>query len=87
VINIVYIPIFFGLVEYEKRWTKLITPEMESFPKRNFFLMGTADALAGLLMLFGGVYTAGSTQALLSNAVIPVTMFLAVLMLSTHFSK
>lgn len=61
VINIVYIPIFFSLVAYERRWTKLITADMEAFPKRNFFLMGTADALAGLLMLFGGVYTAGIT--------------------------
>jgi hypothetical protein len=43
------------------------------FPKRKFFFMGAFDAVAGVLMLFGGVHTAGSTQALLNNAVIPVT--------------
>jgi hypothetical protein len=35
--------------------------------------MGAFDSIAGVLMLFGGVHTAGSTQALLNNSVIPVT--------------
>lgn len=44
-------------------------------------LLVRAQGVAGLLMLFGGVHTSGSTQALLNNAVIPMTMLLATLMM------
>jgi tryptophan-rich sensory protein len=60
VINVVYIPIFFGLVAYERSYTSLITADMMAFPKIRFFWMGAADAIAGLLMLFGGIGTAGN---------------------------
>jgi len=39
-----------------------------------FLFMGLFDALSGICMLFGGIHTSGSFQALLLNAVIPFTM-------------
>lgn len=70
----VYLPIFFGIVAYEFKFTNFITPEMTAFPKRKFLFMGLFDALSGICMLFGGIHTSGSFQALLLNAVIPFTM-------------
>jgi hypothetical protein len=61
-INVIYVPIFFGLVTHASVFTNAITPSMRSFPKRKFLIMGFYDALSGLLMLFGGVYTSGSYQ-------------------------
>lgn len=85
--TIVYVPIFFGLVFYEKRFTNMITEDMMKFPKRKFFVMGTFDALSGIFMLFGGIHTSGSTQALLTNAVIPMTMILSYVILKTRYAK
>jgi drug/metabolite transporter (DMT)-like permease len=85
VTNLVYIPIFFAVVEWEKRHTDRITPAMTSFPKRHFAVMGTADALAGVLMLFGGVHSTGGMQALLANLVIPFTMVLTIVVLRSRF--
>src|SRR5690349_8874608 len=59
VINLIYIPIFFGLVEYEKRFTRYITLEMRQFPQWKFLLMGAADGLAEILALFGSIHTSG----------------------------
>jgi len=47
--------------------------------------MGAFDSMAGVLMLFGGVHVAGSTQALLGNAVIPVTMALSTFILGSRY--
>lgn len=86
VTNMVYIPIFSGLVWYEIKFTRHITWEMRAFPKSKFFVMGLCDALAGMLMLVGGVHTTGSYQALLANTVIPVTMILSCAVLGTRFT-
>jgi hypothetical protein len=47
--------------------------------------MGVFDAVCGILTMFGAVHTAGSTQALLTNSVIPVTMFLSYFILKQRF--
>lgn len=60
---------------------------MRKFPKYKFFIMGALDALAGLFMLFGGVNTSGSTQALLLQAVIPFTMTLSYIILKERYQK
>jgi drug/metabolite transporter (DMT)-like permease len=83
--TLVYVPIFFGVVAYEMKFTNYITKEMTDFPKRKFVWMGLFDSLAGILMVFGGVRTSGSTQALLLNAIIPMTMFLSYVFLKARY--
>ena len=83
----VYLPIFFGIVAWEFKWTNYITPEMTAFPKRKFLFMGLFDALSGICMLFGGIHTSGSFQALLLNAVIPFTMAMSIIFLKTKYLK
>lgn len=83
--TLVYVPVFFGLVFWQLRFTNLITPEMTEFPKSRFCWMGVFDSISGLLVMFGAVHTSGSTQALLANAVIPITMVLAYFMIGTQF--
>src|SRR5690242_8445131 len=41
--------------------------------------MGAFDSMSGVLMLFGGVHTSGTTQALLGNAIIPITSQLSLI--------
>eukprot|EP00808_Paulinella_micropora_P021148 g9383.t1 len=77
VTNVVYMPIFYALVQYQIHFTETISPWMRAFPQYKFFIMGAADGLASLLMLFGGVHTSGSMQALLGTAVIPITMLMS----------
>lgn len=82
---VVYVPIFFGVVFYNRYFTNIITAEMMKTPKLHFALMGGLDSTAGLLALFGGVYTSGPNQAMLNNGVIPVTLLLSIIILGTHF--
>lgn len=83
----IYLPIFGVIVGYTLKYTNLITPEMLAFPKRKYLWMGCFDALSGICMLFGGLHTSGSFQALLVNCVIPFTMVLSVLILRTRYHK
>lgn len=83
--TIVYVPIFFLLVLYQLLFTKRITKEMRQLPKNKFFFMGVFDSLSGLIGMFGSVKTSGTLQVLLNNSVVPITMFLSVIILGTHF--
>jgi hypothetical protein len=77
----VYVPIFGFVVWYTRAFTNTITPEMDAFPKKKFFVMGVFDALSGVCALFGGVYTSGNTQGLLAQAAVPITMILSYIVL------
>eukprot|EP00742_Colponemidia_sp_Colp-10_P003692 GILJ01003930.1.p1 GENE.GILJ01003930.1~~GILJ01003930.1.p1 ORF type:complete len:493 (+),score=83.13 GILJ01003930.1:79-1557(+) len=85
--TLVYVPIFFGIVWYTMRFTENITPEMTEFPKMKFFWMGTLDAVSGLFMLFGGVYTKGTTQVVLMQGVIPLSLAATVIFLKVKYHK
>eukprot|EP00455_Lapot_gusevi_P035260 TRINITY_DN3903_c0_g1_i1.p1 TRINITY_DN3903_c0_g1~~TRINITY_DN3903_c0_g1_i1.p1 ORF type:complete len:449 (-),score=155.54 TRINITY_DN3903_c0_g1_i1:314-1660(-) len=85
--TLVYVPIFGGVVAYLMYFTDSITPEMRQFPKMKFLVMGAMDSLSGVFMLFGGVKTSGSTQALLFQAVVPITMILSYLLLKERYKK
>ena len=85
--TVVFTPIFFAFVVYQFYFTDQITKEMTSFPKKKFFWMGVFDSVSGVLMLFGAVHTSGSNQALLANAVIPVTMLLSYIILKQRFVR
>lgn len=52
---------------------------------RNFAIMGGLDSLGGVLMVLGGIRTAGTMQLLLSQAVIPFTLLMSVLFLKRRF--
>lgn len=85
--TVVYVPVFWSIVVWTRIFTRKITPQMMKFPKYKFFVMGALDALAGIFMLFGGVHTSGSTQALLLQAVIPITMFLSYILLKERYKS
>lgn len=85
--SVLYVPIFYIIVLYQQLFTESITTEMTQFPKMKFVWMGIFDGISGLFMMFGAVHTSGSIQALLANAVIPVTMYMSYLYLKTRYNK
>eukprot|EP00735_Rhodelphis_limneticus_P015197 TRINITY_DN937_c0_g1::TRINITY_DN937_c0_g1_i1::g.16154::m.16154 TRINITY_DN937_c0_g1::TRINITY_DN937_c0_g1_i1::g.16154 ORF type:complete len:425 (-),score=113.75,sp/Q9GSB0/CRTP1_DICDI/37.16/2e-73,CRT-like/PF08627.5/8.9e-14,CRT-like/PF08627.5/8.3e+03,DUF914/PF06027.7/5.3e-07,DUF914/PF06027.7/11,EamA/PF00892.15/2.9e+02,EamA/PF00892.15/2.7e-05,EamA/PF00892.15/4.2e+03,EamA/PF00892.15/4.3e+03,EmrE/PF13536.1/5.1e+03,EmrE/PF13536.1/3e-05,EmrE/PF13536.1/2.9e+03,EmrE/PF13536.1/4.1e+02,UAA/PF08449.6/31,UAA/P len=80
----IYVPIFFLAIVHQKATGK-ITPEMTQFPKYKFFVMGALDAVSSILMVFGGNKTRGSTQTLLQQGVIPVTMLMSIAFLKQSY--
>lgn len=85
--SVLYVPIFYAVVWYQQLFTTNITPEMTNFPKSKFLYMGIFDGISGLFMMFGAVHTSGSVQALLANAVIPVTMYMSYVYIGTKYHK
>lgn len=83
--TVVYLPIFAPIVLYEMKFTEYITDEQLGFPKYKFFIMGMLDSISALFAFLGGVYTSGSSQTLLYQLVVPVTMILAYFFLKTKF--
>jgi drug/metabolite transporter (DMT)-like permease len=89
--TLVYVPVFLTVVAWERSklapvaTREAYTPEVRTFPKTKFLVMGAFDSLAGVLALFAGVHTSGSTQALLSNSVIPMTMVMSIILLSARY--
>jgi drug/metabolite transporter (DMT)-like permease len=49
--------------------------------------MGILDSLAGILMVYGGKGTSGTLQTLLFQAVIPLTMILAIIILKEKYTS
>lgn len=83
--TVVYVPIFFAVVAYQFKFTNWITPAMTNISKFKFFVMGAFDSLSGVLALFGAAQTSGTLQALLNNAIIPITLVCSVVVLQTRF--
>lgn len=54
---------------------------MRKFPKHNFAIMGLMDGLSCLMCFVGGAFTSGPTQLVLGQAVIPVTLIAASVLL------
>jgi drug/metabolite transporter (DMT)-like permease len=52
---------------------------------RQFAIMGMFDGLNGVLMLLGGSHTSGTMQAMLGQAVIPITVIVSITLLGKHF--
>lgn len=75
----IYLPVFWPIVWYLQCFTNRITKEMTKFPKWKFLIMGSLDATAGVLMIFGGNKTSGPMQQLLIQFAIPATMFFSIL--------
>eukprot|EP01095_Lingulamoeba_sp_RSL-Kostka_P004570 TRINITY_DN157_c0_g1_i1.p1 TRINITY_DN157_c0_g1~~TRINITY_DN157_c0_g1_i1.p1 ORF type:complete len:503 (+),score=149.18 TRINITY_DN157_c0_g1_i1:53-1561(+) len=77
--SFIYLPVFWPIVLIFWFFTDRITPEMKKFPIWKYGIMGCLDALAGLLMTFGGAQTSGPMQLLLSQLAIPFTMIFSII--------
>eukprot|EP00761_Pharyngomonas_kirbyi_P003391 gb/GECH01003395.1/.p1 GENE.gb/GECH01003395.1/~~gb/GECH01003395.1/.p1 ORF type:complete len:454 (+),score=87.03 gb/GECH01003395.1/:1-1362(+) len=75
--TVIYLPIFFGIVLTKLLFTDHIPNQIRNFPKYKFLLMGTFDAVAGVLLLFGTTHISGPLSVLLAQGVIPVTMVMS----------
>eukprot|EP00914_Ancora_sagittata_P011008 GHVO01021509.1.p1 GENE.GHVO01021509.1~~GHVO01021509.1.p1 ORF type:complete len:486 (-),score=78.14 GHVO01021509.1:389-1657(-) len=84
--SLTYVPIFGTVVILGLMKEGVITDESRSFPKFRFAVMGGLDASAGILMLVGGAMTAGSTQLVLQQAMIPVALVMTRLTLGTRYN-
>ncbi|KAJ8907355.1 hypothetical protein NDN08_007469 [Rhodosorus marinus] len=82
--TVVYIPTFAIVVEIIRRTTGL-NEETLNFPQHKFALMALFDVVSGVMTLFGGVYTKGTTQMLLLQGAIPITMISSVLLLRSKY--
>lgn len=81
--TVIYVPIFLLLAG-----TGIVTPvtHVKSFDiLKKFGMMGIFDGLSGTLMVLGGVHTSGNMQVLLTQAVIPITMFLSIAFIGKRF--
>jgi hypothetical protein len=85
-------------IEKKERQDVSINPEVDNmywknrkergfvFDKKKLMIMGLLDSIAGLLMVFGGKGTSGTLQTLLFQAVIPLTMVLAIIFLKEKYT-
>jgi len=76
--TVLYLPIFAAL-----SGTALLGPSRDLLKK--FAFMGLFDGLAGTLIVLGGVHTTGTTQVLLGQGVIPITMFLSMMLIGKRY--
>lgn len=83
--TLIYIPIFFGVVAYLRRFTDNITDDMVAFPKYKYLVMGALDAVSGILSLFGNTAVPGALQTLLNQGVIPITMLASFIFLGVRY--
>jgi len=81
--TVVYVPLCYTVVNLLVHSAKIDGKAMEA-PKYKFAIIALLDGLTGLFTLFGGVYTAGTTQMLLMQGAIPITMVLSILILKTR---
>eukprot|EP01071_Lankesteria_metandrocarpae_P002117 Lankesteria_metandrocarpae@DN2090_c0_g1_i1.p1 len=81
----VYLPVF-GVVVTIAFCNGSIDEEMTSFPKSRFAVMGFLDAAAGILTVVGGAFTAGSTQVVLQQSMIPATLLLTWLLIGAKYN-
>lgn len=58
---------------------------MRAFPHRRYWVMATADGLAGFLSSLGAAYTPGQYQTLINQTQIPFTMVAAFILLGTRY--
>ncbi|KAA8494774.1 Crt-like 1 [Porphyridium purpureum] len=84
VATVMYIPVCMVVV-YVLKWTNNFDPSNYEFPKRKFAVIALLDGAGGLFTLFGGVHTKGTTQMLLGQGSIPVTMALSFSFLHTRY--
>ena len=80
----VYVPFFGLIVAYN--WGGY-PAALRRFPQRKFVVMALIDALSSALMLIGGTYTPGSTQVILGQTSVPISMLLTFICLRVRYSS
>lgn len=86
-VSFAFVPIFFAGVFCIERYAK-IAPAARSWTyKKAFVLIGLLNGLNGVMIIFSNPHVAGVAQSTLSQAVIPLTLGLSVLILRSSFSK
>jgi drug/metabolite transporter (DMT)-like permease len=85
-VNFQYV-IIGGVFFYFINKQNLITQEMKDLPKKKFLIMGLLDCIAGCLSALGSPHTSGSSQQLLNQALIPLTIFISTIVLHTKSSN
>jgi len=71
---------------YKFTLTNDITPEMRKFPSYKFALMGTFDAVSGILGAMGATFTPGEFQTLINQTQIPITIVSSLIFLSVWYT-
>lgn len=81
----VYIPVCFAYIIPAAR-SGWIPREQIDMPKKPFAVMGTLDALAGIMQVFSVTYLPGPLVILLSQAAIPVSMVISKYLLKAKYN-
>eukprot|EP00752_Nemacystus_decipiens_P011032 g9801.t1 len=82
----VYIPFSFAYILPMMRYGTAITPEQTSVPKKVFAVMGALDGLSGIMQIFASTYLGGSLIILLTQAAIPISMFISKRLAGARYS-
>eukprot|EP00696_Hemimastix_kukwesjijk_P006947 gnl/Hemi2/18808_TR6224_c0_g1_i1.p1 gnl/Hemi2/18808_TR6224_c0_g1~~gnl/Hemi2/18808_TR6224_c0_g1_i1.p1 ORF type:complete len:411 (+),score=103.46 gnl/Hemi2/18808_TR6224_c0_g1_i1:71-1234(+) len=86
-VSLIFIPVMFGAVWWKlSKANSAITPEMLSFSKKKFAVMGFLDMLAGLLVMIPGSHVDGSVATLIFQGGVPLTMFLSIIFLRKKYT-
>ncbi len=84
--SFVYIPVCFAYIIPMAKYG-LIPAEQFEVPKKTFAIMGTLDALAGIMQIFGSTYLPGPLIILLLQAAIPVSMIISKYLVNAQYNK
>jgi hypothetical protein len=66
---------------------RLSLRDLTKVPQSIFFKMGLLDATTATLAAIGGIHTPGELQTLLNQTIIPLTMFVSAMFLSTKYKR
>ena len=86
-VSFAFVPIFFSGVFCIERYAKIAPAARAWSYKKAFMLIGLLNGLNGVMIIFSNPHVAGVAQSTLSQAVIPLTLGLSVLILRSSFSK
>jgi len=78
-------PAFVLGVLYKNLFTEDVNEETTSFPKLRFVIMAVFDTVAVVLMTAAGYRVSGSTQGLLGQGQIPISMLVAYVLLGDRY--
>ena len=84
--SFVYIPVCFAYIIPMAHYGKIPAEQFE-VPKKTFAIMGTLDALAGIMQVFGATYLPGPMIILMLQAAIPVSMVISRYLVNAQYDR
>jgi len=84
--SFVYIPVCFAYI-IPMAYYGHIPSEQFEVPKKTIAIMGTLDALAGIMQIFGATYLPGPLIILLLQAAIPVSMIISRYLVNAQYDR